>query len=222
MRKLLICFDVDGTLIDDTVFIWQTLHDEIQTDPEEREYWTRAYWNKEISYHEWASKDVEMWMRKGVSKKDLLNAISILKPMEGVQETLKELKQSDHAMGIISGSLDIALEQAIPEYREYFEHVLLNRLLFDDKEMLTGVIPTPFDIEHKATGLQQIAEKLGFPIEDTVFVGDNFNDIEVAKLAGLSIAFNCKSAELAAIADVVIPGQDLREILPAIRTFSNT
>ncbi len=39
------------------------------------------------------------------------------------------------------------------------------------------------------------------------------NDIEIAKLAGFSIAFNSKSEELNEVSDVVIEKKDLREIL---------
>jgi phosphoserine phosphatase len=46
-----------------------------------------------------------------------------------------------------------------------------------------------------------------------VFVGDNYNDVAAMRAAGLGIAFNCKSEELAQVADVVVAGRDLREIL---------
>ncbi len=32
MKYKLVCFDLDGTIVDDTVFIWQTLHEHFKTD----------------------------------------------------------------------------------------------------------------------------------------------------------------------------------------------
>ena len=219
MRQLLICFDVDGTLIDDTVFIWQTLHDAFDTDREERKHWSDAFWSKKITYAQWAAKDVEMWQAKGATRSGLMDHIKQLTPMKGAQETLDTLKADGHILGVISGSLDIALEHAFPSWNDLFAHVFLNRLEFDENGFLTGIKATPFDIEHKATGLKEMSQRTGIGLKDTVFIGDNFNDVSVAKLAGLAIAFNCKSEELANASDVVIGEDSLTEIIPVIRRF---
>jgi HAD superfamily phosphoserine phosphatase-like hydrolase len=220
VKKMLICFDVDGTLIDDTVFIWQTLHDAVGTDPVERRYWSDAFWKKEISYAEWAAKDIEMWRVKNVTRNDIRRYISALKPMTGAMESLRDLHRDGHTLGVISGSLDVALEQVFPEWKQLFSHVFLNRLQFDDTQLLTGIHATPYDIEHKADGLREMSKRTGVSLKDTVFIGDNFNDVSVAKLAGFSIAFNCKSDELRQAADVVTSGNDLRVILPIIRQLA--
>ncbi len=192
----------------------------METDPVERKYWTDAYFNKEISYAEWASKDVEMWMEQDADHDRILACIDGLSPMPGAGETLETLLSQSHTMGIISGSLDVAFEKVYPSWRRYFKHVFLNRLEFSPEGKLTGVIPTPYDIEHKATGLREMAHRTGVPLTHTVFIGDNFNDVEVARLAGCSIAFNCKSDELAEVSDHLIPGDDLRDILPIIESFA--
>lgn len=220
MRELLICFDVDGTLIDDTVFIWQTLHDKILTDPEEREHWTREYWAGRISYAQWAQKDVDMWIDKKVTRSRMMELIDELSPMKGSHQVLEHLHAAGHTLGVISGSLDIAIARAFPRHLHLFHEIYLNTLIFDEHDYLAGVIPTPFDIEHKATGLCQMAKETGIPLSDTVFIGDNFNDIEVARIAGCSIAFNCKSDELAQISTHLIQGKDLALVLPIIESFS--
>jgi phosphoserine phosphatase len=220
MRKLLVCFDVDGTLIDDTIFIWQTLHDKLLTDPLEREKWSQAYWSGKISYAEWARKDVDMWMAKNVGRSEIEKAMSDLHPMQNTIPTLTVLKNLQHCLGIISGSLDIALTKAIPEFEHFFSYVYLNKLIFDYNGKLIGIKPTPFDIEHKATGLIKMAEEAGIPLQNTVYIGDNFNDIEVAKTAGCSIAFNCKSEDLEIVSDHVVPGTDLSDIIPYILDYA--
>lgn len=221
MRRLLVCFDVDGTLIDDTIFIWQTLHDAIGTDPDERKRWSEAFWNKEITYDEWAGRDVAMWQAKDVTRQQLMQHIDALRPMPGALDTLRQLQADQHVLGVISGSLDIALERAFPEWETLFEHVFLNRLIFDGTHRLQGVRATPYDIDHKADGLREMVRRTGISLADTVFVGDHFNDISVAQIAGLSIAFNCKSPDLAKISDTVIAGNDLRKILPVIESYAS-
>jgi len=220
MKSLLICFDVDGTLIDDTVFIWQTIHEKINTDKNERDFWSAEYWNKRITYDEWARKDVEMWIKMGATRTSLKSTISDLKPMKGAFDTLNILKKSGHQLGVISGSLDIAFDKAFPNNEKLFDCIYLNKLQFDSEGYLKGIQSTPFDIEHKATGLKKMAEENNFEMKNTVFIGDNFNDVEVAKIAGCSIAFNCKSDQLARVSDYVIEKKDLREIIPIIHKFA--
>jgi phosphoserine phosphatase len=59
-----------------------------------------------------------------------------------------------------------------------------------------------------------VALREGIALDRCAFVGDSLNDVWVARAAGLSVAFNPKSEELASIADVVIRAPDLRAILP--------
>jgi phosphoserine phosphatase len=135
--------------------------------------------------------------------------------MPGALETLSELKQRGLKLAVISGSLQIVLDKLLPDY--HFDHVLISRMLFDDQGQLIGGVPTEFDMAGKGAGLAAIAARESIPLESCVFVGDNFNDISAMRVAGLGIAFNCKSEELAQVADVVVEGKDLRGILQHVR-----
>lgn len=216
MKHKLVCFDLDGTIIDETIFIWQTLHEKLGTSKEKRQKGIDKFHSGKISYQEWADLDVELWKEVGATKKEIMEAIRPLRLMEGALETLKELKKRGLKLAIISGSVDIALEYLMPNYREIFDDIFINKIKFDEKGNILGVEATPYDFKHKPAGLKAIAEREGFKLEECVFVGDHFNDIHAAEIAGLSIAFNCKSDELAQISDVVIKKKDLREILKYI------
>lgn len=216
MKYRVACFDVDGTLIDDTVFIWNTLHDHFRVPAEIRRQAYDDYFAGRISYAEWAEQDVAHWRAQGVTRQAILEVVSGLRPMIGAEETLRTLAEAGLVLGVISGTLDIALETVFPSYRKLLRHVFLNRLRFEAGGLIAGLDPTPYDVENKGQGLIEIARLENCRLEETVFVGDNFNDLSVARLAGLAIAFNCKSRELAETADVVVPGKDLRAILPHI------
>lgn len=75
---------------------------------------------------------------------------------------------------------------------------------------------TPYDEEHKATGIRHAADKYGVDLATTVFIGDNQNDVQAAQTAGLSIAFNAKSRELIQISTHHVNSHDLRDILTFI------
>ncbi|HII30093.1 hypothetical protein COT48_03630 [Candidatus Woesearchaeota archaeon CG08_land_8_20_14_0_20_47_9] len=87
------------------------------------------------------------------------------------------------------------------------------KLIFNYEGTLTGTNVTRFDFEHKADALKQIAAHEGISLKQVAFVGDNGNDVEAARTAGLAIAFNSKCEELNAVSKVVIKKKDLRAVL---------
>lgn len=209
----LICFDLDGTLIDDTIFIWQTIHDHFGTNTAAREKAKQQFFNAEITYEAWAKHDIALWKQVGATKRHLLDAIKPLKLMQGARETMHELKRRGYIIAVISGSIDFALEYVFPDYKQFVRYVYINKIHFDAHEKLHDITPTRYDLEHKATALQELTQKEGISLQQCIFVGDHHNDIAVAKISGMSIAFNSKSPELNAVCDVVIAEKDLRKIL---------
>jgi phosphoserine phosphatase len=211
----LVCFDLDGTLVDDTIFIWQTLHDFFGTPAEKRKELAESYFTGRISYAEWAESEIRDWIEKGADRKKLMTAISGLKLMPGVREVLIELKKRDLRLAIISGSLSFVIEEVLPDYTEFFadEDILISRLDFDMEGRIAGIRITEYDMERKAMGLKMLAERHGIGLQECAFIGDHSNDVEVAREAGLSIAFNSKSEQLDAVADHIVEGKDLRSIL---------
>jgi len=209
----LVCFDVDGTLIDNVKFSWNIFHDYFKVDMKRRENARNDFFNGKISYLQWAWHDINMWKEKGAKKEDFLKAIEGLSLMNGAMETLQELKKNNLKLAIISGSMNILLEKFIPNYNNFFDDVFLSKIYFGEDGKITSIEPTEFDIEKKAEALKQIAKREKIKLSECVFVGDYLNDIKVVQEAGLGIAFNCQHDELRKAADVVIEKKDLREVL---------
>jgi len=212
----LVCFDVDGTLIDNVTFSWQIFHDYFQTDKHRREDARKKFFNGEISYKQWAEHDIGLWKERNAKKEDFFKAIGNLRLMEGAMETLKELKKRGLKLAIISGSLNILLEKFIPNYEEFFDDVFLSRIYFDEDGGISKVEATEFDMDAKALALKKIAEREKLSLKECVFVGDYLNDLKIIQEAGLGIAFNCNYEDLKKIADIVIDKKDLREVLKHI------
>jgi len=213
MRRLVV-FDVDGTLIDNIEFIWVTLHDffGLENDPE-RIRAKEDFLSKRITYQEWADRDIEILKKHGANRESMLEAVGKAKVMGGAIETLKELKETGIKTAIISGSIDFLLEKLIPDYDEFFDHVFMNRISFGKRGEIREIRATEFYLEEKKTGFLEICKKEGIDPKEAMFVGDHDNDVEIAKSAGFTIAFNSKSEKLNEVADVVIKKKDLREIL---------
>jgi HAD superfamily PSPase-like hydrolase len=212
LQYKLVCFDLDGTLIDDTIYIWQTLHEAFGVPKDERQQHHSDYMAGRISYAEWFATDIAAWRRLGKSREDIVAVVQDLSVMNGAIATLEALKAHGHRLAVISGSIDIVIDTLLG--RDFFDDVFINRLHFDTAGAIIGGEPTPYDMEHKATGLQAIADRKNLDISECAFVGDNENDVHIAELAGFSISFNSKSRKLDSICDVVIDNKDLRDILP--------
>ena len=215
MQYKLVCFDLDGTIVDETIFIWQTIHDFLETDSNQREQAKTAFEKGNITYAEWAGNDIRMWKEKGAKKEDILDAIRPLKLMKNAESTLTQLKEKGIKLALISGSMDIVLDHLLPEYDHIFDYIFINRIVFKGEE-IEKIITTPYDFHHKAKALRLISEQENIHLDECVFVGDHHNDVGVAKIAGLSISFNSKSKELDSISDVIIKEKNLNKVLKFI------
>ncbi len=208
----LIAFDVDGTLVDDTVFIWKTLHDHFDTHRDRRDQAYSDYFSGRISYSDWFFNDIALLRERGATRNAIEEIVAGMHLTGGVSETLGVLRDAGVRLVVISGTLEVVVRHF--ELTPWFDEIYLNRFEYAPNGALIGGTPTPYDVGEKATGLRHIAAKAGIPMARTAFIGDNFNDVSIAEAAGFSIAFNCKSDELASVADVTIEGGDLRRILP--------
>lgn len=72
---------------------------------------------------------------------------------------------------------------------------------------------------HKGTGLIKLCEHLNIPIEETIAVGDAYNDIEILKTAGLSVAMGNSNQHVLDISDVVVSDNDHHGCAEAIYKY---
>src|SRR3989338_5117553 len=212
----LVCFDVDGTLIDNTASILHVFHRHFRVDERIRNDAIRGYKSGKITYEEWAMHDVMLWHKMGKQRSDFISAMvsSKLRLMDGAMDTLSALRKRGMKLVIISGSISIVLEHLLPRYQEIFDDVFISHIHFDDKGGISSLKATEYDMEGKATALRKVALKHGVSVNECVFVGDNTNDVGVAKEAVLSIAFNPKDKSLVEASDIVITCADISRILP--------
>ena len=214
MNYKLVCFVLDGTLIDETEYIWLTIYEHLGVDLNETQKTAKKFWAKEITYEEWCQSDLNFLKQKNMHLKHFKDIAQKLKVMKGAIETVAELKKRGIKIAVISGSVDIIVDLLFP--KNTFDYLLINKIVFDKKGFVQEIIPTLYDCDEKATGLLMLCKKEKISTKECVFVGDNKNDVSAAKAAGLAISFNSKSAELDNNCKVVIKKKDLRETLKHI------
>ena len=215
MKYKLICFDVDGTLIDNIEYSWQLFHDYFKTDQQIRAKAKEAFFKKKITYKEWAEHDIQMWVKKNAQKNDFIDAIrnSNIKLMKGAMETITALKNEGLKLAIISGSINIMLHVLLPDYENMFDYIFLSKIHFDQTGKISKIDATEYDMDGKALALKEIVKRENIKLKECVFIGDHNNDLKIAQEAGLSIAFDAKDEELKIVSDIVIDSKDLREVL---------
>ena len=216
-RKLA-CFDFDGTLVDgfppEAPFIWRILHEHFRSPRDEVASQRERFFSGECTYREWFEHDIRLLRAAGADRSGMLDALAGLEPMDGVREVVRILREAGWYVAVLSGSVDVAFDRFFPD--NPFHAVLMNRFHFAADGRLSGGEATPFDVAGKADGLRHLARLAGVEREDTVFVGDSYNDRDAALAAGTSIAFNCRDPRLSSVATHTIPwpARDLRAILP--------
>lgn len=72
---------------------------------------------------------------------------------------------------------------------------------------------------HKAVGLKRMAEYYNIPLENTVAIGDNLNDIPMLECAGYSIAMDNADKEVKKICDFVTLSNSESGISHALKQF---
>ena len=210
----LVAFDVDGTLVhhaeDKTV--WEVLNHHFTGSDDQNALRWDLYRTGKLSYAEWVALDIASWRDAGATRETIIGSFASLTLVEGARETLSELKSRGARLAVISGTLDLLLDTLFPDHP--FDEVYSNRIVFDGEGRISHWHATPFDMDGKGVALRSIALREDIPLARCAFVGDHANDLAAARLAGFSIAFNPKSAELEAAASAIVRSRDLRDILP--------
>jgi phosphoserine phosphatase len=209
----LVAFDVDGTLVDSRgrKVIWQLLHERFGGDSKVNAARFQAYLRREITYAEWVDLDIGQWVQADATRDQMAEVISRdLYLVPGARETVSALCDRGFRLAVISGTLDLTLELLFPDHP--FEEVFTNRIWFDPDGRIAGWEATRYDMEGKAEALVQIARRMDLEPAQTVYVGDNINDLQVMAMAGLAVAYEPKHPSVSAAAHAVVQG-DLRGLL---------
>jgi phosphoserine phosphatase len=210
----LVAFDVDGTLVhhpeDKTV--WEVVNHRFTGSDDQNALRWDLYRRGKLSYAEWVALDIASWRDAGATREAMIGSFGALTLVEGARETLNDLKSRGVRLAVISGTLDLLLDTLFPDHP--FDEVYTNRISFDGDGRIAHWHATPFDMDGKGVALRSIALRENIPLARCAFVGDHANDLAAARLAGFSIAFNPKSAELEAEASAIVRSRDLRDILP--------
>ncbi|KTW32264.1 phosphoserine phosphatase SerB [Pneumocystis jirovecii RU7] len=186
-KKRLIAFDMDSTLIE------QEMIDEIARFCgifEKVSAITQASMNGKIDFSESLKQRVSLL--KGVHLKVFEDLKKKIVFTEGAHSLCKILKKNGFKTAVISGGF-MPIANYIKEVLN-LDYAYANNIEISENGLyLTGNIDGPIiDGQKKAEILKSIANIENIDINETIAVGDGFNDLWMLNTAGLGIAFNAK------------------------------
>ena len=203
--KRLFQFDVDSTFITQEVI--ELLASKAGVLDEVARI-TESAMRGEIDFSE--SLVARVGLLKGLPESALSEVQSEIVLTDGAEELVVNLHALGHCVSLVGGGFINVIGPLAQQLR--IDFVRANELEVIDG-MLTGkVIGRIIDRAAKATALAEFAKAAGVAMHNTVAIGDGANDIDMLKLAGVSIAFNAKPI-VVELADLAITEPSLKSVL---------
>ena len=214
MRFKLVAFDLDGTLAEcDADNSWQLIREAFGV-PNLWEKYKAGY----ISREEAMKGEYEHWRQKRVMKKKLdklfKERYSLIR---GAKKAVDELKKKGYKVVIISDGPKIAVSMMARKLgvKDY----ACNEIIFDKDGYGVDTKPTHSEGDKrisKTLALEDFAKKHRVPLEKCVAVGNDMDDANMFRMAGMSIAVSPKD-DLSMMAHHIIETSDLPGIVDILK-----
>lgn len=187
MRKIkLICFDVDGTLVEGNS--WLTLTRGLGCSVKKHlDILKRAQTGK-ITFHKAERLLIRLyWDSDKANKENINNIFFQVKPRKEAFGIIDYLKQKGCIIYLISGAIDIYVKRIADNLGVdgFFSN---SKLEFDNNGLLTKIHYREEQGKIKLEQLKELSEKNEIDIKEIAFIGDSENDLEVFKATGNGIA----------------------------------
>ncbi|MFJ7287253.1 phosphoserine phosphatase SerB [Curtobacterium sp. NPDC098951] len=208
MPRFLVVLDADSTLLEDEVI--ELLADTAGTRPQVQAITERAM-RGEIDFTESLRQRVATLA--GLQDDVFRGAQQAVRVTRGSDELVRGVHAAGGTVGVVSGGFHEVLDPFAE--RLGLDHCRANRLEVVDGVLTGRVLGDVVDAHAKAVALREWAGADAVPIVRTVAVGDGANDLEMMRVAGLSVAFDAKPL-VREQADVAVVDRDLSSVLATL------
>lgn len=227
-RYKVVAFDLDGTLLrgKDFIFSWERVWAEVGVSKAVQRSLKKAYRleseaalspaARAAAYRRWCEAAVSHFKVRGLTRARLAEIAAPLELTANCREVLARLRAEGVVTAVISGGISTFLEDCFTDFREYVDFAFVNELRFDADGVIEGVVATAYDFEGKAEALSLVCAQARCTREESVFVGDRFNDEAIMLHAHLAIAYPPGDKIVGDTAAIPIDQDDLRLILPHV------
>ena len=130
--------------------------------------------------------------------------------MQGLVETVKELKNHGWKVAIASGGFTYFAE--VLQQKLGLDFIAANQFEIIDGKLTGNVQGAIVDAQYKAQTLQQLAQQFNIATENTVAIGDGANDLAMMQVADVGVAYHAKP-KVQQLAQVIVNFTDLTALL---------
>lgn len=198
-KKKLVCFDIDGTLVDG--ISWYILTEGLGCSIKIHEEIYHKVLNHEMTLSEAEKQLVKLYQKKGkINFKTVYQIYNSVLLRKDSYELIDYLKKKGYLIYLISGAVDLYVKIVAEKIHAdgYFSN---SSLEFNEKGDLKKLHYRVNQGSVKLEQLESLVAKLDIDIQKEVyFIGDSENDIEVFKATGHGIAVHCKDENLLKVA----------------------
>ena len=173
-----VVFDFDGTLTENEQkdSTWELLWRICGYQISECQRLHELYNLGEISHDEWCAMTLDKFRDKAMTDKQVIEVANKIHLIDGVYDTLKILNANGIKIYIVSGSVDIIINQVLAEAAQFVNEIKSNIFRFDRQGVISEIIGTIYDFEGKANYIMEKARELRISVKDVLFVGNSWND----------------------------------------------
>ncbi len=206
-------FDLDGTLTRERS-AWEYIHRRLGVWTGHAEKFQEAFLRGEIPYRRFCELDAQIW--KGMRVSEMKRILAEVPLHEGIEPLVRYLRSKGMRLGIISSGLSLLSEWIKDQYG--FDFAVANELGTTDG-VLNGKIRILVHYDRKGKWVQAAKRRFQAGKKEVMAFGDSAGDIPLFQHCGFCVAFNCRSPQLEALADVCVQSPDLGDIIPHLIPF---
>jgi len=189
-----VVFDFDGTLTQpaDYSTTWEKIWVALGYPRETCFELHRRYQQKEFDHRDWCNRTLDAFKAAKLRREHLAEIAKGIPLIDGVSETLTELREQGLKLFILSGSIKSIIRHVLGDMYDEFEEVKANELRFDRSGNIAKIEGTPYDFEGKAVFIKRIIRDYDLSPSDVLFVGNDCNDIFASQSGARTLCVNAR------------------------------
>lgn len=187
MKNKLICFDVDGTLVE-AKSSWATLTLGLGASAQRISEIYLQTESGRMPFDVGVAEVKEMFCQTGKASKDFIqNIFERVQPKSEAGGLIDYLKQKNYLIYLISGGIDAYVATIARKIGAdgFFGHASLE---FDANGMLCQINYGRNQNQAKVARLNELSQKFYIPVEEIIFAGDSANDLGAFQITKHGIA----------------------------------